>query len=251
MVLFLTLLVGFLCGFLNTVVSSGSAVTLPFLLFLGLPPAEANATNRLPVLLASVAATIRFKRAGLIDTRVALWILAPSVGGAVCGVWLAERMQPGQLRLLSMLAIVIALMLLLGRAREALVNAVSSPPRLGLLQAVLLFLVGLWLGLIVLDGATFLLLTLILAVGMPLMTANAYKNLTLAVTSALAVLLFGGHGDIDWKIGGVLALGGLVGGIVGAKFAMAPAAARWTYRLLITIIVIELALMVWEYLMRS
>lgn len=247
----LTLLVGFLCGFLNTVVSSGSAVTLPFLLFLGLPPAVANSTNRLPVLVAAVAATIRFNRAGLIDPRVALWILAPSVAGAVCGVWLALSLQPDQLRLLTIVAIVTALMLVLSRVREALDTAISSPPRLGALQAVLLFLVGVWLGLIVLDGATFLLLALILAVGMPLTTANAYKNLTLAATSALAVLLFAGLGDIDWQIGGVLAAGGLVGGVVGAKFSMNPAAARWTYRLLVAVIVVELAHMVWEYLVRG
>jgi len=41
---------GILCGFLNTAASSGSAITLPLLLALGLPPAVANGTNRLPVL---------------------------------------------------------------------------------------------------------------------------------------------------------------------------------------------------------
>jgi uncharacterized membrane protein YfcA len=251
MSILLTLLVGFFCGFLNTVVSSGSAVSLPFMLFLGLPPAVANATNRLPVLVASVAATIRFNRAGLIDPRVARWILAPSVAGALCGVSLAASMQPDQLRLLTTLAIVTALMLVLGRAKEALVKAVSSPPRLGASQAVLLFLVGVWLGLIVLDGATFLLLTLMLAVGMPLTTANAYKNLTLAATAALSVLLFAGLGDIDWQIGGVLSAGGLIGGVVGARFSMIPAAARWTYRLLVAVIVVELVHMAWEYLVHG
>ena len=39
---FLLLLAGLLCGFFNTVASSGSAVTLPFLIFMGLPPAVAT-----------------------------------------------------------------------------------------------------------------------------------------------------------------------------------------------------------------
>jgi uncharacterized membrane protein YfcA len=47
----------FLCGFFNTVASSGSAVTLPLLVFLGLPPAMANGTNRLPVVIGSVMAS--------------------------------------------------------------------------------------------------------------------------------------------------------------------------------------------------
>jgi len=48
--LLLALAAGFGCGFLNTAASSGSVVTLPIMIFLGLDPATANATNRLPVL---------------------------------------------------------------------------------------------------------------------------------------------------------------------------------------------------------
>ena len=48
--LLLALGAGFACGFLNTAASSGSVVTLPIMIFLGLDAATANATNRLPVL---------------------------------------------------------------------------------------------------------------------------------------------------------------------------------------------------------
>lgn len=40
---------GFVGGFMNTVASSGTAVTLPLLLLMGLSPGVANATNRAPV----------------------------------------------------------------------------------------------------------------------------------------------------------------------------------------------------------
>ena len=192
------LLAGMLCGFLNTLASSGSAVTLPFLMFMGLPPAVANGTNRLPVLIGSLAATISFMRAGLIEPRVALRILAPTVCGSVCGVLLAERLPSGDLHLLIALAVLLALAMLLMGAKQALLRTFDSPPHLGRVQLVLLFAVGFWLGLIVLDGATYLLLVLILSVRMPLATANAYKNLVMAVTSAMAVLLFAINGHIDW-----------------------------------------------------
>ena len=51
---------GLLCGFLNTVASSGSAVTLPLLMFMGLTPLIANATNRVPVLIVALIASIAF-----------------------------------------------------------------------------------------------------------------------------------------------------------------------------------------------
>ena len=52
--IFIAVGAGLLCGFLNTVASSGSAVTLPLLIFMGLTPSMANATNRVPVLVGAV-----------------------------------------------------------------------------------------------------------------------------------------------------------------------------------------------------
>ncbi len=53
---------GLACGFLNTAASSGSAVSLPILLMIGLDPIAANATNRIPVLIGALAATMSFHR---------------------------------------------------------------------------------------------------------------------------------------------------------------------------------------------
>jgi uncharacterized protein len=44
------------CGFLNTAASSGSAVSLPVLMTIGLDPISANATNRVPVLIGALSA---------------------------------------------------------------------------------------------------------------------------------------------------------------------------------------------------
>ena len=68
------------------------------------------------------------------------------------------------------------------------------------------------------------------------------------MTSAIAVLQFALNDHIDWKIGGVLAAGSIFGGLIGARLSLAPAAKIWTYRLLVTIIVVELLHMVWHYL---
>ena len=57
---------GLSCGFLNVVASSGSAVSLPILMWLGLHAIDANATNRIPVLIASATATLTMARHGKI-----------------------------------------------------------------------------------------------------------------------------------------------------------------------------------------
>jgi hypothetical protein len=57
----IVIVAGLLCGFLNTVASSGSAVSLPILLWVGLHAVDANATNRVPVLIPSFPLSVTAK----------------------------------------------------------------------------------------------------------------------------------------------------------------------------------------------
>ena len=58
---------GLLSGFINTLASSGSAVTLPLMILIGLPATVANGTNRLPLLAGGISALLTFHRAGVVD----------------------------------------------------------------------------------------------------------------------------------------------------------------------------------------
>lgn len=58
----LLLVCGVLSGMMNTLASSGSAITLPVMIFLGVPPPVANATNRLPILIGSSISVYNFQR---------------------------------------------------------------------------------------------------------------------------------------------------------------------------------------------
>ena len=74
--LLLALGAGFACGFLNTAASSGSVVTLPIMIFLGLDAATANATNRLPVLVGALSGALDFARRKAMPWRLAFRIAA-------------------------------------------------------------------------------------------------------------------------------------------------------------------------------
>ena len=73
----LLLFAGVFCGFLNTLASSGSAVSLPAMIFLGMDPGSANATNRLPVLAGAIAALFTFQRSEGLDWRLAARLTPP------------------------------------------------------------------------------------------------------------------------------------------------------------------------------
>jgi uncharacterized membrane protein YfcA len=235
------LVAGFLCGFFNTVASSGSAVTLPLLIFLGLPPAIASGTNRLPVVLGSFIASITFIRAGVINFWLAIKIVLPSLLGGIFGTLLVGYISSDHLQTLIVGAVILALILLFTSVKEALEKTFDEPPRYRYRDVFYLFLVGTWMGLIVLDGATYMLMLLVLSMRFHLPVANGYKNIIMLVVSSISLVILAFNNQIDWKIGGVLAAGSALGGYIGARFAMHELAKKWTFRLLVAIIFLELA----------
>src|SRR5207248_8125632 len=73
---------GLACGIINTLASSGSAVSLPVLMMLGLSPLDANATNRLSVLSGSLMALYTFHANKEVNWRAGLEMAIPATLGS-------------------------------------------------------------------------------------------------------------------------------------------------------------------------
>lgn len=249
--LLLAALAGLACGFLNTVASSGSAVSLPVLMMIGLDPLTANATNRIPVLLGAVSATGSFQRRGAIPWRMAFLVSIPVTLGAAMGAALAEVLPGRDLGLVITAAVLVALLLLFTRLKRAIESAVSHPARFGAREFLWFLLIGGWIGFIVLDGATYMLLALVLAVGLPLLGANAIKSVALVPTSIVALALFASKGSLDWGLGAAMGAGSIAGGLLGVRLAVSEGARRWIFRLLVVVILAELAHLAVHYLAKT
>jgi uncharacterized membrane protein YfcA len=215
---------------------------------MGLSPIVANATNRIPVVVAAFIATITFLRAKVIDWKIAIKILIPTVLGSIVGAEFVDTLPQENIKLLISVAVLLAFMLLFSGLKKILQKEFEEAARFRFIELIILFLVGFWLGLIVLDGATYLLLALIVFVRLPLVKANAYKNLVLFVTSAIALSVFARNGEVNWQIGGVMAVGAVLGGLIGARFALNPIAKVWTFRFLVIIISLELVHIGMQYI---
>jgi uncharacterized membrane protein YfcA len=242
----LLLIGGMVAGFINTLASSGSAISLPIFLFLGFAPHMANATNRLNVLAAACASTFVFARQGKIDWAHVPHVLVPTVAGAVLGAMLADWLPDRDLDEVIILAVVMSLILVLIGANRFLGAAAQAHRSFGLLQMVLLFLVGIWAGLIVLDSYTYLLLTLVLAVGYDLVGANALKAVTGIGFTVAAIVLFAGRAEVEWIAGGLMSLGAMAGAWLGAKLAASERSKVWVFRVLVSTIVGEIVRLVWR-----
>ena len=78
---------GLIAGVINVIAGGGSFLTLPILMFLGLPAGVANGTNRVGILLQNVAAVWSFERHRVLDWSSLWWAAAPAALGAVLGTW--------------------------------------------------------------------------------------------------------------------------------------------------------------------
>jgi uncharacterized membrane protein YfcA len=249
--LLLGLAAGLACGFLNTAASSGSAVSLPILMLIGLDPVSANATNRIPVLIGALSATWSFHQRKALLWGLAAKVSLPVAVGGLAGAGLAELLPARDLALVITAAVLVALVLLFTKLKQAIESATSDTIHYGPREFLLFIGIGVWLGFIVLDGATYMLLALTIAVGLPLIHANAIKSAALVPTTIVAMLVFAYKGDIDWTIGAIMGIGSIVGAVLGARLATSPQARRWVFILLVIVIGAELVHLTWHYVFQT
>jgi uncharacterized membrane protein YfcA len=231
---------GLVAGFLNTVASSGTAVTLPVMIGLGLHPMLANATNRVPVLLGCVVAVWKFHQAGQMPWKPALRLSVPLLAGAVIGLIAAENLSDMRTIRVTVFALGVAALLVLINPSKWLAVEVTRPPRAsGPLIMVAVFAIGAWAGLIVLDSATYMLAVLVLLAGFPIREANAIKVFALGLVALLGTIVFAVKGQIDWLWALPLSLGSIAGSWVGSRVSLGPNASKWVYFMLLAVLVGE------------
>lgn len=238
---------GVVAGLINVVAGGGSFLSLPVLIFLGLPATLANGTNRVAILLQNVAAVRGFHRHRVLDWRWALAASVPAVAGSVLGTWAALEIGDEAFeKVLALLMVAVSLWTLLGPGGRQREEATSEPvaPRSpwgpGLVVA--FFVIGLYGG-FVQAGVGFLLLAATTWAGLDLVRGNAIKVLAILVFTVVSLAIFAAQGEIDWLAGLVLGAGSVVGGQLGVRLTVLKGH-RWV-KAVVTGAVIAFAVLLW------
>lgn len=224
--IFLLLLIGGVAGFINVLSAGGSMLTLPLLMFLGLPSAVANGTNRVAIVLQSVTAVTEFRRVGHGNAGVSLMLALPAMAGALPGAWLASRVpEPVFRAILVLVMVAVSLFMLLPQPR--LDTRPLSRDRIGPGIWLAMFGIGLYGGFIQVGvGALFLVvLHRILRIDLP--QVNVLKVSVILLYTLPALLIFAYNGQVRWSIGLVLALGNIAGAWIAVKVNLGRQGALW------------------------
>jgi len=213
---------GVLGGAQNAVAGGGSFIAFPALLFTGVPPIAANATNTVALWVGVTASTGAYRKHLDLSRRVMVPLVITSLIGGIAGAILLLK-TPAQtfLEVLPWLMLGATLLFVLGprlaRSRGGLAAGISTQ---ALAFATLFELVVAVYGGYFGGGVGILNLAMLAVVGMTDIHAmNAMKVVLGGIINGVAVITFIVAGAVAWKQACVMIAGAIVGGYAGAHYA--------------------------------
>lgn len=218
----LLLLAGLVAGVFNVMAGGGSLLTLPALIFLGLPPVVANGTNRIALLFQNVSGVMAFKKKGHFYPRLTLMLAIPSAVGSVAGSWFAVELADEHFRFI-LSAVMIGVILLMLFSPHQRISRPSEGPlgRARSTALVLLFLlIGAYGGFIQVGVGFLIIIALSWLTPYSLVVINSVKVALVLVFTVPAFVIFFMHGKMDYTAGLVLSVGNAVGAWLGTHFAV-------------------------------
>lgn len=193
---------------------------MPALLAAGLPPHAALGTNKGQSVWGSMAAIVRYSRAGLIDGRTSRISVPMGVIGALAGTSLALVIRPEVLRpVVLVLLVTAAIVIGSGKLR---VEGGSATPRLhlGPWIAGLALLMGAYDGFFGPGTGTFIIAAYVALTHVTLARASAEAKVLNFASNLTALVLFALHGTVFWRVAIPMAVTQLAGGYFGAHLTV-------------------------------
>jgi uncharacterized membrane protein YfcA len=221
---------GVLGGALNSVAGGGSFIAFPALLFTGVPPIPANATNTIALWTAAAASGGAYRKRLDVPRRVMIPLLGASLIGGLAGAFLLLKTPAHTfMRVLPWLTLGATLLFAFGKklagGRKSILEHEASSTALAgatLFQLVVAVYGGYFGG-----GMGIIVLAMLATMGMTDIHAmNALKSVMGFVVNGVAVVTFIVARAVYWKHGIIMIAGAIAGGYVGALYAQKIPQAR-------------------------
>jgi uncharacterized membrane protein YfcA len=230
------LLAGVGAGTINAVVGSGTLITFPTLLAIGVPPVTANISNNIGLIPGAVGGTIGYRRELAGQRARVTRLLAASISGGLIGAGLLLVLPPDAFEAVvpGLILLGVVLVVLQPRLSRAMTARAAAREEAGELPArdgarwvwPAVLVTGIYGGYF--GAAQGVLLMGVLGIGIneSLQRLNGVKNVLAGFVNLFAGLtfvvvvqldLFGIDAEIDWLVVLLIGLGAVVGGFLGAS----------------------------------
>lgn len=239
----LLLIAGVVAGFINTLAGGGSFLTLPALMMLGMPADVANGTNRVGVLIQSLAGVKGFDSHGKFDRSAVTSILLPTLSGALVGALTASFLPTTILKPVLLATMIVMALIMVLKPSVVAPPPGTVPKRLSEAPSgyVWLFGAGLYGGFIQAGVGFILLVTLAGVLRYDLVRSNALKMACTALFSIVALAVFVARGQVQWLPGLLLAAAQVVGVHLSVRFALQVSQSVLRWLLLVMVVAVCIA----------
>jgi uncharacterized membrane protein YfcA len=215
-------LAGVAAGTINTVVGSGTLITFPTLLAFGVPPVTANVSNTVGLVPGSMSGVFGYRRELAGQGSRVLRLGSASLLGGVVGALLLLSLPSAAFDAIVPVLIALGVVLVVLGPRIQRSVAARAESRGGIPDHGVWWVwpavaaTGVYGGYF--GAAQGVLLMAVLGIGVAdsMQRHTATKNVLALIVNAVAALVFIAVADIDWAVAGLIALGSVVGGQIGA-----------------------------------
>ena len=242
----LLIIVGFIAGFMNTMAGGGSLLTLPLLIFLGLPAAVANGTNRVAIFMSTLSATAGFKSKGVSNFPFNIYLGFSGFIGALIGARIAIDIK-GELfnKILAVIMILVVILIIF----KPKINYSDLLERLKgkhlFISMIAFFFIGIYGGFINAGIGFVIMLFLHYYNRLNLVKVNATKVVIVLIYTTGALATFALADKVNWTYGLFLATGNFIGGWTSSRWSVKKG--EKTIKAFLVVMVIIMSFKLWFF----
>lgn len=237
------IIAGAFTGMANTIAGGGSLISLPVMIFLGLPPTIANGTNRIALMAQNIFAIAGFKSKGVSAYPYSLYLGLSALVGAVIGAKISVELDDELFqKIIAIIMVVVVLVTIFNPAKKG-VNFERMDKKHVWIGIISFFFIGIYGGFIQV-GIGFIIIAALTHINhFSLVKTNSAKVFIVFIymISALAVFIY--EDKINWSYGLIMAIGNSLGGWFASRWS-AVKGDIWIKRAMI-VMVIAMAIRLW------
>lgn len=231
----LVLLIGIATGFLDSTVGSGGSISIPGLIFVGLPPQVAIATDRLGTVGQTAAAMVKFWKSGKILWKYVPIFIVLSLIGTYIGANILLSIDPKILQKLVGALLLILLPLTFLKRDIGIKPGITSSFKKGVGFLIYSFLM-VFNGFLGMGAGGISYYNSLFFFGFTFIQANATNIIPWFLLSVFSLVIFTNHGIVDYSKGVFLVVGMIIGGYLGAHTALKKGN-LWIKRLFVIVVI--------------
>lgn len=211
--------IGLLAGIINTLAGGGSLLTLPVLIFMGLPPNVANATNRIGIFFNGIFAIRGFQSKGSKVDKYSIWLGVAAFLGAIIGSLIAVDIKGETFNRILAGVIVLVVAYMLFGTKVSTGKEERTSPKANWSGIIAFFLIGIYGGFLQAGVGYLIMAALTFINRFSLLKTNITKVIVVPIYTLASLGIFIYNDLINWELGIALAVGSALGGWLTSRWS--------------------------------